>query len=567
MKTPKILIIGIDGATFSLIVPWAKAGKLPNLQRLMENGAWGNLDSTIPPLTSPAWTSFMTGKNPGKHGLFHFISPKRGSYDFIYTNANTRKSSTVWKILSDCEKSVGVVNVPMTFPPEKVNGFMISGMDTPDEGSEFIYPASLRQELENDFGKIMLEIRHLEFMRSDDKRDTVLKDMADLEAHRAGLAVHLIKKYPVDVFMLVFCSIDQIQHYFWHYMDKGHHKYDAREAHKYENAILEAYQTIDDKIGKLLGVVGDDTIIMLMSDHGAGPTSNTIVHINQYLAEIGVLKFKENRDSSAIGGIVKKIDPFLRKTLTPRQKAKIANLFPEVRKKWETNLASLSSIDWGMTKAFCLEVLPTYTNIWINLKEKFPDGIVNCGLEYDELVDTIIEKLRQLKEPETGRNVVKKIYRKKEIYNGPYIDAAPDILLSWWDDDSFTLRPGIHSSGSVVEKLGKGFDNFVNWSGTHRLKGIFLFKGQPFKIGRIPDGVSIVDLAPTILHLMGQPVPDDMDGRVIEGAFKQDYITANPVKYEKTSAGSGDNITPTDAYSTEEAEMVRKRLKALGYMD
>src|SRR4030042_4385845 len=122
VKTPKILIIGIDGASFSLIVPWVDAGKLSNFARLMENGAWGNLNSTIPPLTSPAWTSFMTGKNPGKHGLFHFISPKQGSYEFFYTNASTRNSKTIWRILSDDGRQVGVVNVPMTFPPEEIAG-------------------------------------------------------------------------------------------------------------------------------------------------------------------------------------------------------------------------------------------------------------------------------------------------------------------------------------------------------------------------------------------------------------------------------------------------------------
>lgn len=566
--TPKILIIGIDGATFSLIVPWAKAGKLPNFSRLMDNSSWGNLDSTIPPLTAPAWTSFMTGKNPGKHGLFHFISPKTGSYDFVYTNANTRKSSTIWKILSDSGKSVGVVNVPMTFPPERVNGFMISGMDTPDENSEFIYPASLRKELERDFGRVRLEIRHLEFMRSDDKRDTVLRNMAELEEHRANLAVHLIKRYPVDIFMTVFCSVDQIQHYFWHYMDIGHYRHDAKGSQKYGDAILKGYQTIDGKIGEILDTVSEDTIIVLMSDHGAGPSGDKVVHLNQYLAEIGVLAFKEDEGVSFAGELVRKIDPFLRKTLTPRQKAKIANFFPEIRKKWETRLTSLSSIDWGRTKAFCLEILPTYTNIWVNLREKFPDGIVSQGQEYAKIVDFIIEKLRELKDPATGKNIVGNIFKRDEVYKGIYADIAPDILLSWWDDDGFTLRPGSqHHKGDIIEKLGRGPDRFVNWSGTHRLKGIFLFGGLPFKKGLMPDGTNIADIAPTLLYLMGHSIPDDMDGRVIEAAFTEDYLRANPIRYDKAPIKPEDEQGTADTYSDEEADMVKKRLKALGYME
>jgi len=270
----------------------------------------------------------MTGKNPGKHGLFHFISPKQGSYDFFYTNANTRSSKTIWRILSDHGRKAGVVNVPMTFPPEEIAGYMISGMDTPDENSEFIYPRSLRDELRKDFGEVRLEIRHLEFMRSDDKRDSVLKDMAELEEHRSQLARHLIRKYPVDIFMLVFCSVDQIQHYFWHYMDKGHYRYDPEGSQKYSDAILKAYQKIDEKLGEILDAVSEETIIVLMSDHGAGPSSSRVVHLNRYLSDIGVLNFKENTKGSFLNSIVRGLDPVLRRTLSPKQKAKIANFFP-----------------------------------------------------------------------------------------------------------------------------------------------------------------------------------------------------------------------------------------------
>ena len=563
---PQILIIGIDGATYSLIIPWAEAGKLPNLSRLMRSGAWGNLDSTIPPLTSPAWTSFMTGKNPGKHGLFHFISPKQGSYDFFYTNANTRSSKTIWRILSDHGRKSGVVNVPMTFPPEEIAGYMISGMDTPDENSEFMYPRSLRDELRKDFGEVRLEIRHLEFMRSDDKRDSVLKDMAELEEHRSQLARHLIRKYPVDIFMLVFCSVDQIQHYFWHFMDKGHYRYDPEGSQKYSDAILKAYQKIDEKLGEILDAVSEDTIIVLMSDHGAGPSSSRVIHLNRYLSDIGVLNFKENTKGSLLNSIIRGLDPVLRRTLSPKQKAKIANFFPEIRKKWETRLTSLSTIDWAKTKAYCYEILPTYTNIWINLKGKRPQGTVNPGTEYNELLDFLTGKLYELEDPKTGKKIVKNIFRKDEVYTGPYMEMAPDLLLSWWDDDSFTIRPSTaKKGGQIIRSLDEGFDNLVNWSGTHRFKGIFLLKGKPFKNVHIGDGTNIVDLAPTLLYLMGCPIPQDMDGKVIEAAFKEDYLKSNLIKYNGGSSSEDKDIS-SDTYSEEEAAMVEKRLKALGYI-
>ena len=567
-RGPKVVIIGIDGATFSLIEPWAVDGKLPVLARLMQNGAWGNLDSTIPPMTAPAWTSFMTGKNPGKHGLFHFISPRPDSYEFIYTNAGTRKARTIWSLLSEKGKRSGVVNVPMTFPPERINGFMISGMDTPDENSEFIYPTSLRDKLKKDFGEVRLEMRHLEFMRSDDKREMVLKEMADIEDHRKKLAIHLIKNYPVDVFMLVFCSVDQIQHYFWHNMDTNHYRYDETGARKYGDAILKAYQTIDNKLGEILAELPEDAVTVLMSDHGAGPSGNTVINLNNYLSSLGVLTFKGKGKGSVLGSIVKKIDPLLRKTLTPRQKAKIANLFPGLRRHWESRLTAFETIDLSKTKAFNYEILPTYTNVFVNLKGKFPQGIVNPGAEYDELIDFIIEKLYDLEDPETGKKVVKKIYKKEEVYFGPHSEMAPDILMSWWEDEGFTIRPGQEGQDDVfVRKLGSGFDSLVNWSGTHRRPGIFLFHGEPFKKLRLDDGVNIVDLAPTLLYLLGCPIPEDMDGKVITAAFKDDYLQGNPVRYESVSDPGSHADDKNEQYSDDEADLVAKRLRALGYIE
>lgn len=562
---PKILVIGIDGATFSLISPWADSGELPNLKRLMDNGAWGNLGSTIPPITAPAWTSFMTGKNPGKHGLYHFISPKPDTYDFHYTNASSRRSRTIWRILSDHGARVGVFNVPMTYPPETVNGYMISGLDTPSANSPFIYPDSLRQELLKEFGSARLDITHLEFMRTDSKKRIILKEMAELEDHRAEVAEYLIKKHPVDIFMLVFCSVDQIQHYFWKYMDEGHYMYQPGSPELFSNAILSAYKKIDSKIGLLLNMMAKDSTVIIMSDHGAGPSSDKVLYLNHHLSDVGVLKFKDNIRKSPFDAIIRKTDPFLRKTLSPNQKKKIAALFPGIRRKWERGLASFADIDWSGTKAFCYDVLPAHTNIWINIKGKFPQGNVNSGTEYEELMKYITEKLYGLKNPENGRRIIDRIYRKEDIYSGAHTELAPDLTLSWWDGDGFTIRPGRIRDSGVVRRLGQGFDSLVNWSGTHRINGVMILNGPPFKEAKIPDGAEIVDLAPTLLYLMGCPVPDDMDGKVMTGVFRDDYLSLNPVKYSGPEDGDQDDAK-TEAYSDAETEKVKERLKALGYL-
>ena len=127
----KVICIGLDGATFDLIRPWLSKGKLPNIGRIIKDGVWGELESVIPPVSAPAWTSFMTGKNPGKHGIFGFKKEKQGTYEELFVNRKLIKSETLWKCLSDVGKKVIVINVPLTYPPEEINGYLMSGMDTP----------------------------------------------------------------------------------------------------------------------------------------------------------------------------------------------------------------------------------------------------------------------------------------------------------------------------------------------------------------------------------------------------------------------------------------------------
>ncbi|PYK24434.1 MAG: phosphodiesterase, partial [Verrucomicrobia bacterium] len=155
-KVPKVVVIGLDAATWTVIRPWMAEGKMPNLAKLMKAGVSGTLESILPPITPPAWTSFMTGKNPGKHGIFHFVETEHGGYAMNYANATSRRSPTVWKLLNNAGYSVGTMNIPFTYPPEPLNGFQISGMDTPSETSPFIHPPELREELVKHLGGIQL---------------------------------------------------------------------------------------------------------------------------------------------------------------------------------------------------------------------------------------------------------------------------------------------------------------------------------------------------------------------------------------------------------------------------
>lgn len=565
----QIVIIGVDGATMDLIRPWASEGRLSCFQHLTNNGVSGELQSTIPPVTAPAWTSFMTGKNPGKHNLFDFIEHPEGTYEIKYTSSLSRRSRTIWQLLSDFGKRIGVINVPMTYPPEEIASFFISGLDTPDESSDFIRPPELRQELESVFGKVKLDIRHLGHMRNDRYRDKVLEELIALEEQRKNIALYLLAHYDVDVFMTVFNSPDQVQHHFWHYMDDSHIHYDRKGHKKYGDAIYRVYKKIDENLKEIMRNVRENAVFIIMSDHGAGPVGSIQVFLNNYLKKIGVLEYKTGEErkgnfQAILWKTMKEMELLLKRHLSTKQKMLIAKLFPQLRNRFESYL-SLSQIDWDRTSAYAIEILSTSPNIWINLKGKRPHGIVEYK-DYDNLLDYIVEKLYELKDQE-GNRVIKKIYKKNDVYKGPFIDNAPDLILDWWTGEGFTSRTSAsgHNGDIFVRDNKQKLRGGIEWSGTHKINGVFMAMGYPFKQNFILRNAHIVDIAPTVLYLAGLPIPEDMDGRVLFECIDEDFIKKHPISFSKDD-GTGYPVSRRGQYSEDEAEKVKKRLRGLGYM-
>ena len=563
----KVLVIGLDGGTWRVIEPLAARGKIPNLSWIM-GGVRGPLESTIPPVTPPAWTSFMTGKNPGKHGLYHFVEPQPGGYGIRYTNARSRKARTIWSMLSEAQVRVGVVNVPMTFPPEPVNGFMISGMDTPDETSDFVHPKALAEEVTRAVGPLKLEVRYLGFMQTDARRRQVLHELEEIDEQRLKTIQYLLDRSPVDVFMVVYGSHDTAQHYFWHYREPTHFRYDAVGAARFGTAVDEVYERMDRHVGALLQRLDEDGVVLLVSDHGFGNTSSRSIFLNRYLAEIGLLTYKPVRPGGRIVSTVQRwLDRTLRGALSSEQKKRIAKLFAPLRQKWETQLTGYDAIDWTRTKAYCSEVLAFPQEIWINVKGRQPQGMVDPGQEYRDLVAFLREKLLTLPDPVTRKPLISGVFTKEEVYRGPYLDHAPDLLLAWWEGDGFSARTSLpEDMGKPVVALATtAASDRVEWTGTHRMDGIFAARGARVRQGERVPSARIVDLAPTILYLTGQPIPDDMDGRVLDEIFEAGSLDQCPISYEAAVAVEADAGDGT--YSDAEAEIIKKRLQDLGYVE
>ena len=369
----KLLIIGIDGATFDLVLPWVEAGHLPNLGRLIGHGVHGDLASTLPPVTSPAWPTFMTGCNPGKHGVFDFIQPT-GS-DFSLVNATKIKQPTIWQRLSAAGYRVGVLNVPVTYPPQPVNGFMISGILSP-KGGQICYPADLIDRHKAELGDYRIA-PNIQFKSGIEEE--YIEDIRELIQSHGDWALRLMEDEPVDVMMVHFIALDIMMHALWRFMDHAHPRY---QPSPYEHAIRDAYKLVDDYIGRMLALIPDETIVMVMSDHGFGPLQK-IVNLNIYLYERGFLKLSDDAMTRI------KVAAF-RRGITPAgvyrvvERVGLQNLATRVSKETRNQVVgrflSFENVDWSRTVAYSMGHVG---QIYLNVAGREPHGIVEPA-EYQQ---------------------------------------------------------------------------------------------------------------------------------------------------------------------------------------
>jgi predicted AlkP superfamily phosphohydrolase/phosphomutase len=280
MSKPRVLVIGLDGATLDLICPWVASGRLPHLARFMEKGSSGKLKSTMPPISPTAWSSFMTGKNPGKHGVFDFTVRDFQNYG---TRVTLRPSEpTLWGALSAQGRRVCVVNVPQTYPPERVNGYMVTGLGTPSQCT-FTYPTELTESLRKENYRFNLNAS----LRRDGAA-AFIEDVYRVAGIVTDTALRLMSQLDWDFSMVVLRLTDEIPHYFWHWMDESHPAHRSADTFHSE-AILRCYQKADELVGKLMAAVADEeTTVLVMSDHGFGPLYKD-VYLNEWLRQQGYL--------------------------------------------------------------------------------------------------------------------------------------------------------------------------------------------------------------------------------------------------------------------------------------
>ncbi len=553
----KVLVIGLDGATFDLIDPWVKQGKLPTLSRCMKAGVRSELLSTPLSNSAQAWSTFSTGKNPGKHGIFDFFERTPGSYDVRFVNASFRRGENLWEVVSEAGKRVVVMNVPMSYPPKAVNGVILSGLDAPGITDGFAHPADIMEEIKKNVGTYVLEPGIWGYIRQG-KRETALNKLLETIDIRAKTAKYLMSTYPWEFFLVVFTESDKVQHHFWKYMDRpGPH----------ENAILEVYQHLDDAIRKLLEGIDDETQVYVISDHGGGASTDRTFYINQWLCSEGFLKFKKlNAQKRFVNKAIEQADGLIKTKLPRRAKEILARTFPGLRGKVES-VMSLSAVDWGSTQAYSRENHPA---VFINVKGREPLGIVPPGGDYYTLREAIAQRLSRLVCPETGEKIAEHIAFREDVFSGTELDKAPDIIFKW-KDNRYIHRPSDPSSDErYIKRLSDGemgvSESFHRPSGVHRDEGILIAFGPEVRRSARFFGARLMDMAPTILHALGIPVPSDMDGKVLVDVFPDEVIDQRPVMFSDKEEQQPMSDA-AEIFDADEETVIRDRLKGLGYID
>lgn len=534
----RLLIIGLDGATFDVLDPLMDAGRMPNLRRFISSGVAGILDSTKPPITPAAWTTFMTGKGPGRHGIVDFEKYDVRSHRLTFNSTYEIQEKTLWELLSEKGLRVGSVNVPMTYPPRPVNGFMISGFETPSIDAEFTYPPELKRD-------ILREMPNYNYRTNWRRRafggDEMLRENLDYISNSFDQGWQLTRlcgeKFGWDVLMLVFKLVDNLQHKAWKYLDP---RFNRRYPRRAEMAT-QCFTRLDDVLGKLFAYAeANGATVLIMSDHGHGSLDGK-AQPNLLLRNWGYLTLRSPLDQ------VQQRTAYWLHRLTKGK----ATRFEQGSRGVERDIA----VDWTRTLA-CVMHAGIYGFLYINLKGRGPVGIVDPA-DYESLRNEIAARLRAAETVDREGNPLRifpEVYKTEELYgcSREHNPDLPDLLLS--------PQPGL----AVVRKIRGGAP--VRWcsesrlEGTHRVEGVLALGGPNVRRGQRVRA-NIVDITPTALAALGLRVPIDMEGRVVKEAFTTDPIVEHEPPIRKALEEHG------EVYSEADRRVLEKRLSELGYLE
>jgi predicted AlkP superfamily phosphohydrolase/phosphomutase len=418
----RVAIIGLDCAEPTLVFDrWLD--DLPTFKRLAEAGVWGKLRSVDPPITVPAWSCMLTGKDPGELGIYGFRNRADYSYDGLtFANSDSLEAERVWDILGREGKHIIAIGVPQTYPPPVVNGELVSCFLTPDpRRDDYTYPRELKAEIESLVGPYQVDVRNF---RSEE-RDRILSEVYEMTEQRFAVARHLLQTRPWDFFMMVKIGLDRIHHAFWRYIDPTHPKYEPN--HPYEGVIKSYYQYLDEQIEELLEYFDDETTVFVLSDHGAKAMEGAIC-VNEWLIQEGYLTLKEQPEGTT--------------RLTP------------------------DMIDWPRTTAWGEGGY--YARLFLNVQGREPDGTVKPD-DYERVRDELVQKLEALGDP-AGESIGTRVYRPEQLWKEQR--RIPPDLIAYFGNLAW------RSAGSVGHGQVHTFENDTGPDdANHASDGMYIMAG------------------------------------------------------------------------------------------
>lgn len=535
----KVFVLGLDGGSWNLLRPLMDKGFMPHLQAICEKGVCANLQSTQPPYTGPAWVSSITGVNPGKHGIFGFTTPQEESARRSLISSRNIRAAKLWQYLDKGGKISGFINVPVTYPVESLNGFMIAGFLAPQEANDITYPRDLYQNLIKELDTYIVNVQISgRVMNTEDEAFDFIKDIQFCIQKRFEALKLLWHRYAPDFLMIVFNSLDKIQHKFWKFMDIEDPLYHFPLAEKVRPRLFEVYRQVDQIIEYIVDRLNDDTTLFIISDHGFGPLKKR-VFINNWLKQQKLLSVKKHR-------------AYLRKILS------LTNLknFQFSKFGVGVNLESPvdSLIDYPKTLFYSSDVYEQ--GIYFNARA---EDVQRGQIRYEDAMQNIEAKIKALTDPKNGDCFVDEVRRREDVYWGPHVNRAPDLLLKM-KNYGYLLNKSLPTRGNGVLRDVKEPD------GCHRSDGIFAAYGHNIH-HKTNLEASIMDVTPTVLYTLDLALPKDLDGKPLTQIFSSEFQHKTRLRFNQEGSSVQINAENETEYSKTEEREIRNRLRELGYLD
>ncbi len=538
MAARPIFVISLDGGAFPILDRLIASGDMPTLAAMMRDGAHGVLRSSIPPITPVAWTSFLTGKRPGKHGVYDFRIYDPSGYRDAFVTSRAIHDATLGELLTAAGRRVAIVNLPMMYPPPANVGTVVSGFDTPSVDAAFTQPPALRD-------RILAAIPDYTFVATADGGAAAALDDATFarfadEAERSieqrtTVARLLLADGPWDAFVLHHQDTDALQHKLWQALvtpDVAPARWDR---------LRQVYRRLDAGLADVFAAAPPDALRLIVSDHGFGPHHGRVFP-NVLLRQWGFVHQP--------GRWRARLARSLRKRLTALG---LATADARADRRWEVRVrehafASAVPVQWLGTRAY-VAAAEIYGLLYLNLRGREPEGIVDPA-DAPALLDELTRRFRAVRDPHDGSAVFADVLRGSDVDPVDVHGRRPDLVL--------VPRPDLTVSRDLNDRLW--LDRYAAELGTHRPEGILLAAGAGIRAGRLAADVDLIDLLPTMLAAAGVPVPDDVDGRLLGELFHDAPVLEHVAAGPRATPGAEGGLTQ------DEEDDVAERLRALGYL-